>query len=68
MSISKTARIAVGILLIPSLLQACGRKGPLYIQQAPAKPAVAAPAEQKPAIVVPPAQSEPVQPKTESQK
>jgi len=67
MPLSKTVATAAAILLIASLLQACGRKGPLYIQQKPAKPAVAAPAEQKPATV-PPAQSQPVQPKTESQK
>jgi predicted small lipoprotein YifL len=65
---SKTAATAAAILLIASLLQACGRKGPLYIQQAPAKPAVAAPEEQKPATAVPSTQSQPVQPKTESQK
>lgn len=37
MFISKTA--TTGILLLLVLLQGCGRKGPLYLPQAPAQPA-----------------------------
>lgn len=40
----KTA-IAVTIMLSALLLQGCGRKGPLFIQQAPVKPAPVAPAQ-----------------------
>jgi predicted small lipoprotein YifL len=65
MPLSKTAVAAATILLIASLLQACGRKGPLYIQQSPATPAVAA--EQKPLNALP-IQSQPVPTQTESQK
>ena len=41
MFISKTATAAT-LLLLALLLQGCGRKGPLYIQQEPAKPVPAA--------------------------
>jgi len=39
MFISKTAMAGM-VLLIALLLQGCGRKGPLYMPQAPAKPVV----------------------------
>jgi len=65
MTLSKTAAIAAKILLIAALLQGCGRKGPLFMQQEPAKPV---PAEQKTPATITPAQSQPVQTQTESQK
>jgi predicted small lipoprotein YifL len=70
MTLSKTAAIAAKILLIASLLQGCGRKGPLFMQQEPAKPlpAGAVPAEQKTPASITPAQSQPVQTQTESEK
>lgn len=47
--------IAAALLLLV-LLQGCGRKGPLFMPQVPAKPAPAAPAQ--------PAQSQPEQTQT----
>lgn len=45
---------AVIMLLLPVMLQGCGRKGPLYLQQKPAVPAQAAPKQT-------PLQTEPLQ-------
>ncbi len=63
------------MLLLMLLLSACGRKGPLYMQQAPVKPAPATEMriEQKPAsanLTVPnlAVQSQPVPTQTEAQK
>lgn len=67
MTLSKTAAIAAKILLITSLLQGCGRKGPLFMQQDPAKPVPVIPAEQKSLNGNTPIQSQPVQTQTESQ-
>ena len=67
MSLSKTAAAAATLLLVAASLQACGRKGPLYMQQIPANPPPSA-AQQKPLDVISPAQSQPVPTQTESQK
>ncbi len=68
MALSKSA--AASMLLLALLTSGCGRKGPLYMQQAPVKPAAAttAPIEQisvKPDLLI---QSQPVPTQTESQK
>lgn len=70
MSITKTASAATMLLLAAFMLTACGRKGPLYMQQAPAKPAPAAiaPTELKPGSPELSIQSQPVPTQTESQK
>ena len=70
MSITKTASAAMMLLLAAFMLTGCGRKGPLYMQQAPAKPAPATiePTEQKPVSPDLSIQSQPVQTNTESQK
>ena len=68
MTLSKTAAIAAKILLVTLLLQGCGRKGPLFMQQDPAKPLPIAPAEQKSLNGATPIQSQPAQTQTESQK
>ena len=70
MTLSKTATIAAKIVLVSALLQGCGRKGPLFMQQEPAKsvPVAIDPAEHKFPDGVKPIQSQPVQTQTESQK
>lgn len=70
MSMSKAVAAAATILLVAFVLQGCGRKGPLYMQQIPVKPepAADAPAEQNTANRISPIQSQPVQTQTESQK
>lgn len=61
---------AAAILLLALLLTACGRKGPLYMQQAPVQPAPASELriEQKPLNPNLPVQSQPVPTQTEAQK
>jgi predicted small lipoprotein YifL len=68
MSMSKIT--ATAMLLLAVLLSACGRKGPLYMQQAPVQPAPASnlPIEQKPVSPNLPVQSQPVPTQTEDQK
>lgn len=58
------------MLLLVLLLSACGRKGPLYMQQAPVQPAPATELriEQKPASANLPVQSQPVPTQTEDPK
>jgi len=70
MPMIKVATLALKVLLIAWLLQGCGRKGPLFMQQAPVKPATmtVAPAEKTPQEPVLSAHSQPVQTQTESQK
>jgi len=69
MPMSKTAAAAM-MLLLALLLSGCGRKGPLYMQQAPVKPVPAAntPTEQKPISPDLSIQSQPVPTQTDSQK
>lgn len=50
---------AVIMLLLPVMLQGCGRKGPLYLQQKPAAPLQATPAQAAPNQA--PLQTEPLQ-------
>jgi predicted small lipoprotein YifL len=66
MTLSKTA--AAAMLLLALSISGCGRKGPLYMQQAPVKPA-SAPIEQKTPVKSDlPIQSQPVPTQTEYQK
>lgn len=68
MPVSKT--MTAVMLLLMFLLSACGRKGPLYMQQAPAQsaPATEMRIEQKPASANLPVQSQPVPTITETPK
>lgn len=70
MSMSKTASAAMMFLLLSLLLSGCGRKGPLYMQATPVKPApfASAPLEQKPVSPDLSIQSQPAQTQTEPQK
>lgn len=70
MPLINTSTLAVKLLLLAWLLSSCGRKGPLFMQQEPAKPIPASvvPAEKKPLDTNSPGQNQPVQTQTESQK